>query len=246
MKVTVVGCGDAWGTQGRNHTCFRVDAEGKCVLVDFGASAIVAFNRMGYDPRDVDAIVLSHLHGDHFGGVPFFLFQCQFETQRGKPLTIYGPPGSAARIQQALEVFYPGERQWRFAFDIVEVEPGKPVSMPNLGELQSVAVEHSSGALSTGVKLTIAGKTFAYSGDTQWTPALIELARDADLFIVECYSGNKPVPGHIDWPTLEANLSKLRARRIALTHMGESALARQREMSRSGVTLLEDGLVLEV
>ena len=116
MKLTIVGCGDAWGTNGRSHTCFRLDADGRCVLVDFGASAIVAWHRMGFDLLDIDAVVISHLHGDHFGGLPFLLLQSQFEVRRTQPLLIVGPPGLRARLEQAIEVFFPGipVHGWRF------------------------------------------------------------------------------------------------------------------------------------
>ena len=247
MRLTIIGCGDAWGTKGRSHTCFRLDALGRCVLVDFGASAIVAWHRMGLDLNDVDAIVLSHLHGDHFGGLPFLLLQCQFEARRTRPLAVYGPPGTRARIDQALEVFYPGiaARGWRFHFSVIEVMPGGAADVMGL-QLTTREVVHHSGAPSTAVRLEGGGKSFAYSGDTEWTPALETISADVDFFILECYSGEKAVPGHINWPTLRANLPRLTAKKIALTHMGEGSLSRVREFTEAGLIALDDGLVFNI
>ncbi len=247
MKMTVIGCGDAWGSNGRSHTCFRLDTSGGCLLVDFGASAIVAWNRMGFDLREIDAIVISHLHGDHFGGLPFLLLQSQFEIRRTAPLAIYGPPGLRTRLDQALEVFFPGVagRGWRFPLEIHEIEPGAPAEVLGLS-LKTAQVVHASGAPSTAIRLSGRGKTFAYSGDTEWTPALTGIAEGADLFIVECYSGDRPVTGHVNWPTLEANLGVLKAKRVAVSHMSDSSLARAREMSRAGVIVLDDGLVIDL
>jgi ribonuclease BN (tRNA processing enzyme) len=226
MKFTVIGCGDAWGTSGRSHTCFRLDAAGACVLVDFGASALVSWHRLGQDLDDVDAIVISHLHGDHFGGLPFLLMQYQFELRRARPLVIAGPPGLRERLDRALEVFFPGiaARGWRFDIDVREIEPGSSADIAGLG-LATTRVVHESGAPSTAVRLTGGGKTFVYSGDTAWTPALPPFVAGADLFVVECYSGARPVPGHIDWPRLRDNM---------------------REFAEAGIVVLDDGLVIDV
>ena len=247
MKLTIVGCGDAWGTQGRSHTCFRLDALGKCILVDFGASAIVAWNRLAFDLEEIDAIVVSHLHGDHFGGLPFLLLQCQFEARRTRSLVIYGPPGTSKRLEQAIEVLFPGLLQlsWRFTWRVEEVAPGIGVDVVGFS-LETTEVIHRSGAPSTAIRLSGGGKVFAYSGDTQWTPALAAVGRHADLFVIECYSGAHPVPGHIDWPTLRANLPGLTARRIALTHMSHSSLSRMREFAAAGVEVLDDGQILSI
>ena len=67
MTVTIIGCGDAFGSGGRFQTCFAIETAGRRVLVDCGASSLIAMRRTGMDPLAIEAIVLSHLHGDHFG-----------------------------------------------------------------------------------------------------------------------------------------------------------------------------------
>ena len=122
MKVTIVGCGDAFGSGGRSHTCFRLDAAGRTLLVDFGAGAIIAWNEAGFATSDIDAVVVSHLHGDHFGGLPFLLLQCQFVERRCKPLVLLGPPGSEGAARHgARGVFC---RRQRHALDVRLVRRG--------------------------------------------------------------------------------------------------------------------------
>jgi ribonuclease BN (tRNA processing enzyme) len=247
MRLTIVGSGDAFGSGGRFNTCFWLETAKATLLVDCGASSMVALKAMGLDHANVDAIVLSHLHGDHFGALPFLLLDAQLVTHRERPLTIAGPPTSRARIEAALEVFFPRalSNKWRFPFEIVEIEPGRPAEI--LGHAVSTAeVVHQSGAPSTALRIADGEKLFAYSGDTAWTDALIGIADGADFFIVECYGYEGVLKGHLSWEILRPKLPELRAKRIMLTHMNPSMLAKVAEARAAGLEIAEDGLVVEI
>jgi ribonuclease BN (tRNA processing enzyme) len=107
-------------------------------------------------------------------------------------------------------------------------------------------VVHYSGAPSTALRVTDGERLFAYSGDTEWVETLIAVADRADLFICECYGYSGPLPGHISWDLLKPRLPELRARKIMLTHMNPSMLARLDEIRAAGVLVAEDGLAIEV
>lgn len=123
MQVRFVGSGDAFGNGGRFQTCIRLQDEGFTVLVDCGATSLTAMKAQRLDPGEVDAVVLSHLHGDHFGGLPFLVLDGQF-TRRTKPLTVFGPKGTADRLRAAMETLYPGSTavQRRFALQVSELD----------------------------------------------------------------------------------------------------------------------------
>lgn len=246
MRLTVVGSGDAFGSGGRFNTCFMVETD-RVVLIDCGASSPVALRARGIDPNTIDGVILSHLHGDHFGGLPFLLLDAQLPSRRQRPLTIAGPPGTRDRINAALEVFFPRSTTmtWRFPLDVVEITPGEPADIIGL-KVRTTEVIHQSGAPSTAVRLSDGRRTLAYSGDTEWTDALFPVADGADLFICECYELARPTTGHMSWNHLQARLPMLRARRIMITHMSASVLARLDDVRASGVLVAEDGLVVEV
>src|SRR5262249_35545280 len=124
MRLTVVGSGDAFGPGGPFNTCFMLETAKATLLVDFGASSLVALKAHGLDPNKVDGIVLSHLHGDHFGGLPFLLLDAQFLARRTRPLLIAGPPGTRARIDALLEACFPRStaNKWRFSWQVQEIE----------------------------------------------------------------------------------------------------------------------------
>src|SRR3954451_18763896 len=128
MRLTIVGSGDAFGSGGRFNTCFWLETAKATLMIDCGASSPVALKARGLDHGQVDGIILSHLHGDHFGALPFLLLDAQLVMRRKRPLTIAGPPGSRVRIETAVEVFFPRAlaNKWRFPLEIVEIEVGRP------------------------------------------------------------------------------------------------------------------------
>src|SRR6201981_2566474 len=122
MRLTIVGCGDAFGSGGRFNTCFFLETAKGTLLVDFGASSLVALKAHGLDPNAIDAILLSHLHGDHFGALPFLLLDAQFLARRERPLLIAGPPGTRARLDQLLEGFFPKQTPNKSGFSWKGIE----------------------------------------------------------------------------------------------------------------------------
>lgn len=247
MRLTVIGCGDAFGSGGRFNTCFMVEAGGTTILLDCGASTPVALKARAVDVNAIDGVILSHLHGDHFGALPFLLLDWQFNLRRGRPLTIAGPPGTRERLDAACEVFFPrsSRNTWRFPIQVVEITPGAPDELLGFA-IRTAQVIHQSGAPSTAVRLMRDGKVLSYSGDTEWTDGLIAIADNADLFILECYDYAHDRPGHMSFARLQQNRARLTSRRIMLTHMNPTMLAHTEEARAEGLLVAEDGLVLEI
>ena len=73
MRLTVIGCGDAFGAGGSLQTSFHVRAAGSTFLIDCGATTLIGMRRLGLQPNDIDTVFVTHLHGDHFGGLPWLL-----------------------------------------------------------------------------------------------------------------------------------------------------------------------------
>ena len=247
MRLTVIGCGDAFGSGGRFNTCFMIETAVQTVLLDCGASSLVALKARKVDLNKIDGVILSHLHGDHFGALPFFLLEAQFHSMRTAPLTIAGPPGTRERLDAACEVLFPRmtKNVWRFPLNIVEISPDMPDEVLGFA-IRSAEVVHQSGAPSTAVRLMRDRKVLSYSGDTEWTDALIPIADGADLFIIECYDYARKLPGHMNFAKLREKRADLRARRIMLTHMNPTMLAKIEEARADGLLVAEDGLVLEI
>src|SRR5687768_15151716 len=117
VSVRFLGSGDAFGSGGRFQTCILLTSGDGAMLIDCGASSLIAMKRFGVDPNSVDAVLLTHLHGDHFGGLPFLILDGQF-SRRARPLTIAGPPGVEMRVREAMEVLFPGSSRTEQRFDV--------------------------------------------------------------------------------------------------------------------------------
>lgn len=243
VGVRFIGSGDSFGSGGRHQACILVEAAGQRLLLDCGATSLVALRGAGIDPASLDAVLISHFHGDHFGGVPFLILDQQFAKRR-RPLVVAGPAGIEARVRALFDALYPGSAAT--AHVAVEVRYEELGAAPvQIGGASAIAlpVAHLPATDPHGLRVTLDGRTIAYSGDSEWCEALVRLAADADLFICECYSFNKRIPRHLDHATLVANRHELTSRRIVLTHLGPDALA---NLGSFQFTVATDGFELSL
>jgi ribonuclease BN (tRNA processing enzyme) len=247
MRIRFLGCGDAFGSGGRFNTCFLVERGPESFLIDCGASSMIAMRRFDVDPNGIGTILLSHLHGDHFGGLPFFILDAQFVSRRARPLVIAGPVGLEARIAALMEAMFPGswETTRQFPIELVELPLGERVSPDSTGiAVTTFPAVHPSGTPSLALRIECDGATVAFTGDSEWTDALISAGRDADLLITECFCYDKKVPFHLDLATIRAKLPLIGARRTVVTHMSEDMLKQVEHLG--DIEPAEDGLLVTV
>ena len=244
MEIRFLGSGDAFGSGGRYNTCFLVTAAETRFLIDCGASSLIALKRFDVEPNSIDTVLVSHLHGDHFGGLPFYLLDAHLVSRRTRPLTLVGPPGFRDRLHQAQEVLFPGSTEITSRFPLTLIEMPEQVAQA-VGPVRVTPflVKHYSGAPPYALRIEVGGRVIAYSGDTEWVESLVPAAKGADLFIVEAYFFDKKVKYHLDYATLRGRLEEIGAKRVVLTHMSAEMLARRAEVD---LECAEDGLTIEL
>jgi ribonuclease BN (tRNA processing enzyme) len=244
MQVQFIGCGDALGSGGRFNTCFHVTGARVNVLIDCGASSLPALKRLGIARENIDLILITHFHGDHFAGLPFLLLDAQF-TRRTRPLVIAGPQGIEARLAQVMEALFENSSQTKQRFDlaVVALNPGETRTFGAVDVTPFPVVHGESGGPFLAYRIEAEGRVIAYSADTEWTETLIPLARDADLFIAEAYYYDKVVKNHLSLTTLEAHLPEINPKRLILTHMSDDMLGRLETLD---YTAASDGMIVEL
>lgn len=244
MRLQFLGSGDAFGSGGRFNTCFHLTrAQHGNVLIDCGASSMVAIRKWGVVPNGISTVLVSHLHGDHFGGLPFLLLDAQLVSRRTTPLVIAGPPGLKERLQIIREAMFAGSTAVapKYGLDVREL------ALHERAELNGLAVtpylmKHYSGAPSYALRIEAEDKVLTYSGDTEWVEELIPAGKGADLFICEAYFFDKVMKYHVDYTTLSTHLPQIGAKRTIITHMSAELLARQDEVKLEAAS---DGLVVD-
>lgn len=244
MKLHVLGCGDAFGSGGRNQSAYLLDAGGRMILLDCGATTLPRMKRSGFDPVALDAVLLSHLHGDHFGGLPFLLIEYLYQSARALPLIVAGPPGTEECVRKLFRVMYGGSDGSieKLPIEFLTLQPDERRIIAGV-EVFAFPVPHQRDRVSLALKVSQADKQLLFSGDSAWTEAFVEHSAGVDLFLCECSFYDSQPARHLDYQTLRRNLPRLRCKRLILTHLGDDMLARRRELE---VDTAQDGMEIEI
>ena len=217
LELTFIGTGNAFAAGGLCWNGFLADRR---LLFEAPPQALMALHRVEVDPNEIEAVVLSHHHGDHFLGMSSLLLHWK-HMGRDKPVTIVGPPETARLARQIGETVYPGLFESEFGIEWRELVSGDSATVGDL-TVEAVAVEHDDRlSLNLGYHAQLGGERFAYTGDTRRCDAVMDLARGADVLISECASRDIPIPVHMnlvdDIPEVHAAMST--SAKLILTHV---------------------------
>ncbi|MGH7934277.1 MAG: MBL fold metallo-hydrolase [Candidatus Binataceae bacterium] len=247
MDVTILGAGDAFASHGRFQSGYIIDGDGQRILMEAGPTVLCVMKRMGIKPSSLDVILISHLHGDHFGGLPFLILEYLWESPRRTNLIIAGPRHLEARMWRLFHTMFPGpkaelERVTR-KLKFVVLEPGRTLKVGK-ARVKSIRTPHMKHDISLALRVELGDKTLAFSGDSGWTDELLGLTAGADLFLCECtYFDSTQLGFHLNYPVIAKNRARFDVGRMVLTHVGREVLDRGAEIE---MEMASDGMKIEL
>ena len=243
-EVVFIGTSDAFGAGGRRQSAVFVRGERGGMLLDCGGTTNTGLAQLGLPRDEVDVILISHFHGDHFGGIPAFLYGSLYEDQRKHPLEIIGPPGVEARVYRLAEAMgHPlSDREWSFPVQYREIHASESLSA-GPADISAFATQHQPEAHPQGYRVQLGRERITYSGDTGWFDALAGHVASSDLFICECTLHRAGLDFHLSLEELREHREDLDCGRLIVTHLGESMTD---ERGRIEIETADDGMVVKL
>ena len=240
VEVTFLGTGDAFANGGRFQSGYLLQSSGCRLLLEAGPTILCALKRMAINPAEIDLICISHLHGDHFAGLPFLFLEYLYESPPRKPIVIAGPPRLEERAWRLFHTMYPYNTgdlaRLRRQLKFVVLEAGFKKVIRNV-KLEAIRTPHMQRELSLALKMTFDGKTIVFSGDSGWTDDMIPFTAGADLFLCECtYFESAHLNFHMNYPQIAARREAFDVKRMILTHVGREVLHHASELRIEAAT----------
>jgi len=241
-ELVFVGTSDAFGAGGRRQSAILLRAASGTALLDCGATTNTGLGQLGIERSEIDAIVVSHFHADHFGGIPLLLLAARHEDGRTRPLVIAGPPGIEQRVRQlAVAMGHPiDDRAVPFPVIYQELETGRTTTVGPVS-VESFETYHDPMSCPHGLIVEMENRRIVYSGDTGWFDDLPRPVAGCDVFICECTLHKPTFEYHLDLETLEARRDEFDCGRMLLTHLGAQMSDRRGEVA---IETADDGLTV--
>ncbi|HTS16035.1 MAG TPA: MBL fold metallo-hydrolase [Verrucomicrobiae bacterium] len=225
MRVITLGTADAFGAAGRLHSAVVVRSGDVTGLVDCGPSILPALYRGKVGADDIDFMLITHLHGDHIGGVPMLLLDYQYRSRRTRPLVVIGTALCRSRLEALTALMYAEitKKRRRFAVDYRTIRPGGTMSVCGM-RIRAYRMQHIEREQCLGYRIERGGKSVAITGDTTWCESVAEMSRGADLLVTECTDYDRRTPVHMSYTRLREHRDEIGAKRVVLTHVGDDLL----------------------
>jgi ribonuclease BN (tRNA processing enzyme) len=242
--VVFIGTSDAFGAGGRRQSAIFARGERGGMLFDCGGTTNTGMSQLGISRDEVDVILISHFHGDHFGGIPSFLYAALYTDERTQPLEIIGPPEIQERVHTLANALghQLNGREWTFPIHYREIHAGETCSA-GPAQIEAFATQHQPEANPHGYRVRLGREQIAYSGDTGWFKDLPNQIAASDLFICECTLHNAELDFHLSLEELREHRQELDCGRLILTHLGEEMT---RERGQIEFETADDGMTVKL
>lgn len=218
MKITLLGTGTGIPSQRRNPPAILVKFKDRHAIFDSGPGTLKSLLKFGITCLNLELIFYTHLHLDHISEFAAVLFAAKIPPDiRKKPLTVYGPTGLKAYYKKIMELYNETLYTDAYRLNLEEIE-NKTIQIDGFS-ITTKSLKHHDGGM--GYRITSPeGKVVVYSGDTDYCHNIIDLAKDADLLILECaFPDEMRMDGHLTPTTAGKVAHQSKAKKVVFVHM---------------------------
>lgn len=243
-ELVFIGTSDAFGAAGRRQSAVFVRGERGGMLLDCGGTTNTGLMQLGISRDEVDTILISHFHGDHFGGIPALLYASLYTDRRTHPIEIVGPPDVEARVRALAGALghHLDTCDWTYPIRFREIHADETIEA-GPAKVHAFATAHQPEAHPQGYRVQLGRETISYSGDTGWFDDLPRQIAGSDLFVCECTLHSADLDFHLSLEELREHRDDLDCGRLILTHLGEEMASKRGQIE---IETADDGLAIKV
>lgn len=227
VRIWLTGTGTPAPLPGRRGPSNLLQLGEQLVVVDVGNGAAFQLAQLGFHPREVDVVAITHHHFDHNVDLAYFLLAPWAQKAESRPPTIVGPPGTLRYVDRVLaahdydiRVRQPhGFHHEDLEPPVVEIEDGDVV-LGRGWSMTAVRVDHHPVDQAFGYRFDVGPRSVAFSGDTRPCDNLVERFQGVDILVHEAIYPGFGIP---DYHTLASDVGRVASRagagKLVLTHL---------------------------
>lgn len=181
--IYFLGTGGSIATEERDNTSLLMDTEERLILVDCPGSVVQKIRKLGFDPRHIKTILVTHVHPDHIYGLPSMVHSLMLDEGL---IELYGSEETLLFCQDLLDLFHLRDKNIKTRIRFIPAEPLKTIGLTDSLQFFSFPVHHDSSSLAFHFRFSGIEKDLIFSGDSPVDPSLFQLASRADYLIHDC------------------------------------------------------------
>lgn len=249
-----IGTGNAFAEGGRFNAGYWLTLNSDKpvhTLIDCGPTTLAGIKKYNLPFSQLERIIISHYHGDHFAGLPFLLLDRAYLTpldnnsSSNNKFQIFGPLGLEDRVKTLLKATYPSQ------YDVLinlcefrEIIAGEEIKLPEF-LLKSKKANHSEQAIMYKFDFSDTNTSIVYTGDNEMDLDQLVFFKNADLLVTECTNLETQNGNHTSFKFIKENISKFKEnniKKIYLSHIGSEVYDKIGSNLPDNVFIASDGL----
>lgn len=243
MDIELVGTGSIGAVQMSASTLIN-----NKILIDVPNGIVKRLKQTNHNILDIEVCLITHLHGDHFFDIPFFMFEKYF-YKATNVTKIICPKGTRDKVKSLVDLAFPGdwEKLNKLSYvDFIEFEELDKEEIADDLYLTSKLVEHGDLKPAYGYILNIQGRNIGFSGDSRLCNNIFDIVERSEISILDMSVTDKKTDAHMSLYDIKEICDRYKNKTIVATHMHDYTRERAKEESIENLVIPEDGQIIKI